>query len=296
LIKINPYKLYVLFFINLHKFIKYYTSNFFFQNKLITKTHFKKTLFFKKKPPSRVLVSRRLGIILKKRKNLVPRGYRFTTVKDGDFFFKKSFYKSVIKHRKLIKGFFFLNTKVRQKKISRRILLDQKQLLHKNSNYEFTVLNIVLRSHFCLFLVDALLLIKRGFFYINGVYLNKVNLMLNTYDCLQLKLSKSVYKYIKDCKKLLKRKNSLIKRNTWLFYKQKDYKKEDGLKPKKRKIPKYIILFYLFKLNTPKFLEIDYPSLTIFLLKSVGFNLSSYYLNKIFSFKLFPLYNYKKIN
>jgi hypothetical protein len=39
------------------------------------------------------------------------------------------------------------------------------------------------------------------------------------------------------------------------------------LRPKKRKSPKYLFLFFLFKVNTPKFLEVDYFSLSIILLK-----------------------------
>jgi hypothetical protein len=69
------------------------------------------------------------------------------------------------------------------------------------------------------------------------------------------------------------------------------------LRPKKRKSPKYLFLFFLFKVNTPKFLEVDYFSLSIILLKKQdAFVFSSFYLNKLFSFKLFSLYNFKKIN
>jgi hypothetical protein len=50
-------------------------------------------------------------------------------------------------------------------------------------------------------------------------------------------------------------------------------------------------------MNTPKFLEIDYLSLSIFFLKKPKlYTYSTYYLNKLFSFRLFALYNYKKIN
>jgi hypothetical protein len=66
---------------------------------------------------------------------------------------------------------------------------------------------------------------------------------------------------------------------------------------KKRKSPKYLNLLFLFKVNTPKFLEIDYLTLTIFLIcKKLNFYFNNFYFNKFFSFKFFSLYNFKKIN
>ncbi len=83
----------------------------------------------------------------------------------------------------------------------------------------------------------------------------------------------------------------------WRFFKQKFFKKKHNLKIKKKKIPKYLYLFYLYKLNVPKTLEVDFLTLSVFILKKENIFLqSSYYLNKPFSFKLFSLYNFKKIN
>jgi hypothetical protein len=85
----------------------------------------------------------------------------------------------------------------------------------------------------------------------------------------------------------------------WKFYKQKHYKGYfiENTKPRKRKTPKYFYIFFLFRLNSPNFLEIDFVTLSLFFLKKPNiFNFSSYYLNKLFSFKLFSLYNFKKIN
>jgi hypothetical protein len=95
----------------------------------------------------------------------------------------------------------------------------------------------------------------------------------------------------------LKKKIALFRHHSWKFFKQKYFKIQDNLRPKKRKSPKYLLFFFLFKVNTPKFLEVDYFSLSIILLKKQdAFVFSSFYLNKLFSFKLFSLYNFKKIN
>lgn len=293
--KIFNNKLYVLIFLHFFKFfIKIlYNYNCVLYNKIKTFQK-KKNLFFKKKFVLKTLVSKRLSIILKKKKKyIVSKNRRFDK---GRFFFKKFFFKTLIKNRVFLKSFFFLNSKIRQNKITKTILKNQKKLF-RNSSYEFNILNILLRSHICLFLKDALILIKNNFIYLNGVSLNKYNLILQEGDCLQLKLNKLMYNYIYDSKKNLKKKIALFRFNLWKFYKQKFYKRKERIKAKKKKSPKYLFLFFLFKLNTPKFLEIDYSSLSVFFLKKINiFLFSSYYLNKLFSWKLFQLYNFKKIN
>ena len=154
-----------------------------------------------------------------------------------------------------------------------------------------------MRSHFCLFITDAFFFFKHNFFFLNGSFLKDPNTILNEFDCLQFRLSIPIYKYIISSKRFLKKKIALYRYNSWKFFKQKFLKLKRRLKPKKRRSPKFIYLLFLFKINTPRFLEIDYVSLSIFFLKKSNLLSSpSYYLNKLFSFKLFPLYNFKKIN
>jgi len=84
-----------------------------------------------------------------------------------------------------------------------------------------------------------------------------------------------------------------LRYNAWRFFKQKKV----STKQKKRKFPKFYFLLFLFKLETPKYLEVDYTTLTVFLIKLQGSQLfHSYYLGKYFSLKFFNLYNFKKIN
>ena len=143
---------------------------------------------------------------------------------------------------------------------------------------------------------DVLFCIKKNMIFLNSKPNLDCNLMVNVGDCIQLQVSKYYYFYIKFCKKFLKKKIALYKYNSWKFFRQKFFKKKNFLKVKKRKTPKYIYIFFLFKLNTSKFFEIDYLTLTIFLLfkqNRTSFKLFSF---KLFSFKLFSLYNFKKLN
>ena len=239
---------------------------------------------------------RRLSIILKKRKNI--NNIKQKKVDKGNFFLKKFFFKILIKNRKSLKDFFFLNKKTRQLKVTKFIHKHQKNFFgDTRTGLENTVLNVLLRSNFFLFIKDVLKFLKNNYIYLNGGLIKNFKLTLNKGDFLQLPISKLFFKYIKYSKKLLKKKTTTFKLNSWKFFKKKLLKKKTHLKLKKKKTPKYLYLFYLFKLNTPQNIEIDYFTMSICLLyKNLTIHQPTYYLNKFFSFKLFSLYNFKKIN
>jgi len=291
--KIELIILLVIYFLKFHKNIY---LNLFLKKSLLIKTNMKKNLFFKKRNSQISLISKRLTIVLKKRKD--DKESRFKKVDKGNFFFKKFFFKTLLKSRKFLKGFFFLNNKVRQKRITKMIFKSQKNLLSgKGHSHEYTLLNTLLRSHFFFFIKDLMSFIKIGHIYLNSTPIFNYNIVICEGDCIQLPIFKKMYKYMQFSRKILKKKTALYKNTSWKFFKQKFLKKKQQLKFKKRKTPKYLYLFLLFKLNVPRHLEIDYNTLTIFFLRKQSiFVQSSYYLNKLFSFKLFSLYNFKKIN
>ena len=95
-----------------------------------------------------------------------------------------------------------------------------------------------------------------------------------------------------------KTKIKLYKYNLWKFFKQNYFKKIDKAKTRKRKNPNYLNFFFFYRFNIPTFMEIDYLTLSICLLFT-SFNQNKYnlfHLNKLYSFKMFALYNYKKVN
>lgn len=266
-------------------------------NKMLIKKIFKKkNLFFKKKKIKLNFISRRLSIVLRRRKKI--KIFRSRKLDTGNFFFKKFFFKTLLKNRKFFKSFFFLNKKTRQKKITKLIFKNKTYKNNqKNNSYEFSLLNVLLRSRLFFFIKDAIRFIKYNLVFVNGAVISDFNFTINCGDCIQLTINSLFYKYVYFSKKLLKKKLALYKFNNWKFFKQKFFKKKQQLRIKKRKLPKYIHLFFLYKLNVPKLLEVDFLTLSVFLLKKEDlFVQSSYYLNKPFSFKLFSLYNFKKIN
>lgn len=212
IIKYNKGRLYLSIYIHLYRFLKKVKLIEVFNTKILNKINVRKNLFFKKKYSPKVLASKRLSILLKKRKKL--KMFKPKKTDKGNFFFKKFFFKTLLKTRKYLKRFFFFNNKVRQTKITNYISKNNKLLKQYNNNYEFTLLNILLRSHFCLSFKDALILIKNKFVYINGSIVNQYNATLLINDFLQLKLSTYTYKYIQFSKKFLKKKLALFRLNS----------------------------------------------------------------------------------
>jgi hypothetical protein len=159
------------------------------------------------------LVSKRLSIVLRKRKKY-KNIFTSKKISKGNFFFKKFFVKTLFRSRKFLKNFFFLNEKTRQKKISKHVFKTQKYCFFKNSTCEYSALNLLFRSHFCLFISDAFSFFKSGMLFLNGIRLKNPNTLINVSDCLQIKLSNSVYKYIYYTKFFLKKKIALFRHHS----------------------------------------------------------------------------------
>lgn len=252
----------------------------------------KKNLFFKKKYDIKILISRRFYSIFKKR----PENYKNFKNKQTGFFIKKFFLKTLYHNRKLFKLFFTLNKKFRQKKLTKLIFKKSKKLF-KNHNNDYTLNNILLRCHFFFFHKDVLHFIKNNLVFVNGIICNKLNYCLTTNDILQIPINKIYFNYLKVCKKFFRKKLALIRYNTYKYYRKKHYQSKKYFRIKKRRTPNYNLLFIVFKLNTPKFLEVDFLTLTIVILKKLNLvDQSTYYLKKLLPVKLYTLYNYKKIN
>lgn len=288
--------MYILYINIFYKFFKKFLLNGFYKKNNIICFYKKKNLFFKKKNFKLNIVSKRLSLVLRKRKKL--KSFKTKKLDKGNFFLKKFFFKILLKSRKFFKNFFYFNKKTRQKRIT-KFILSRGIFKGSTSNVscEYSLFNVLLRSRLFFFNKDVFKFIKSGLIFLNGKTVSDSNLTVSCGDCIQLVISNYYYRYINFSRKILKKKLALYKFNTWRFFKQKFFRKKKNLKPKKKKMPKYIHLFYMYKLNTPKTLEIDFLTLSIFILKKESIFLqSSYYINKPISFKLFSLYNFKKIN
>jgi len=282
--------------LNKTKFNKTKFKNTKFKNTILKKLCKRKTLFFKKKYNKKVLVTKRLIIFLRETRNKFNFRFRRRKRFQSNFFLKKFFLKSLYKNRNLFRIFFLLNKKTRQKKITKIIFRKSKKFF-KNNTYEYSIINILLRSHFFYFIKDAFIFLKSNLIFLNGIVCKNYDFFVNIGDRIQLEVHSSFYKYLMFCRKFFKKKIALIRYNAWRFFKQKYYQKRKYFRLKKRKNPKYYLFFFLFKLNIPKYLEVDFLILTSIILKRVDISLqTTYFVKKLFSYKLFSLYNFKKIN
>lgn len=209
----------------------------------------------------------------------------------SNFFFKKFFFKTLLRNRNNLKKFFLLNSKTRQDKITKLIFNRAAVFNYKNNFLEMSLSNIIARSLFFLFLNDSFTFIKCGLVTVNSV-IQKKNTIVYAGDCIQLPINVNHFKYLKSCKNILKKKIKILRFSAWRFFKNQ----RQNLKKIKKKLPSFYFLFFLFKLEPPKILELDYMTLSIFCLRCPeGYN-TTYYINKFFSTKYFSLYNFKKIN
>ena len=289
------YQIILMFLLSFKNFNKRYKMFFFKKNKLLKKILIKKNLFFKKYYDTKILVSRRLINIL--RKNKKTKFFKKRRKNNNNHFFLKKFLvKTLLKSRVLLKNIFSLNKKTRQKRLT-KILYRKSKGLVRNNTMEYSIYNIILRGHFFFFLNDAVTYIKAGFVYLNGSVYNNHTFCVNKGDILQIRINLPYFKYFKYCKKFFKKKMKLIRLNAFKFWKKKYFAKKRKVKVKPRRYPYYYLFFFIYKLNVPRYLEVDYTILSIIILKKFDISLNTtFFLNKLFSYKLFNLYNYKKIN
>ncbi len=294
--KYDHFSIKIVFLFYIYIFFKNFLLNCFFKKKINFKINKKKSLFFKKKSVKDSLISKRISIVLRKRKKF--KKFKSKKIDKGNFFLKKFFFKTLLKNRRFLRKLFFFNDKKRQLKITKKIhSLSKNTLNSKNNILDYSLLNLLLRSGLFFFYKDIIEFISSGLVYINGVVIKNHNTILSSGDLIQLPISNYLYKYTLFSKKILKKKMSLFRFTTWKFFKKRYFKKKQSLKSKKRKNPKYLPIFSNYKLNTPRYIEVDFFTFTIFILKQHNYSVQpTYYLNKPFSFKLFPLYNFKKIN
>lgn len=202
----------------------------------------------------------------------------------------------LIGSRKLLKTIFSFNQKMRQKRLT-KVLFRRGQDLSRNRTMEYSLYNVLLRGHFFFFLKDAATYINLGNVYLNGRSYNRHTICMNKSDVLQLRINILYFRYFSFCRKFFRKKVKLMRLNAYRFFKKKYYATRDKFRLKKRRYPKYYFYFFIFKMNVPRYLEVDYTIMSIIVLRKLDISLqTTFFLNKMYTNKFFNLYNFKKIN
>lgn len=250
----------------------------------LKKLNKRKVFFFKKKFNIRVLSSRRLRHVLKKKVRVRRHG-------SGRFFLKKFFFKTLLKSRKFLRDFFFNKSRMRQNVLTKKL-----HLLNRNASggssfinlTEMTAVNILLRSNLFFFRKDILFFLQTKQVFLNSVPVYKKDTIVSVGDCLQIPISIRYYMYIRYFRKYFKKRLAEYKKDSWKFFKKKFLKGKFHIK---RKLPRYLDFFFSYKLNIPKYLEVDYLTLTVFLLNNRKIDANNIFYYKQFNKTFFPLYN-----
>ena len=207
--------------------------------------------------------------------------------KKKKFFFKKFFYKNTFKQRYALTTLFFFKKRVRQKKLNKFI-----STFH-NKNPHLFLFFVLLQTNLIFFKKDIFFFLRKGYVFVNNFREKNPLTLLTVGDCISFFFKKSYFFYFKFVKRFFKKKLLFNKKIRRLFFKKLSSKayKNVFLKRKTSKIFNY---FTFFRFRTPTYLELDYLTLTVFI---VFFKKNyNFFFYKYFNFNFIKFLNWKKIN
>ena len=185
---------------------------------------------------------------------------------------------------------FFLKPFSRQKNITRLLQHFSKKKQNINQVFNSYLSFVLIRSHFFFFLEDVNFFLKKNFILVNGVVVKNKFFELKPNDCIQLVNSDRYYDYVFHIYKFFKKKIRKMKYNRW---KNIQRKKLTGAFFKNW-LPNFLNKFSFYRSEIPKFLEVDFFSLTvIYLYKTNNVLQNDLLLLKIFSSYLLKMYNWR---
>ena len=140
------------------------------------------------------------------------------------------------------------------------------------------------------FFDDANFFLSKKYVYVNNNIVTNKFFELKVNDILRLVIARRYLFYIKRIYKFFKKKVRKMKYKNWKNYQQK--------KPQYLyKHPDYLYNFFFFKIDIPKFLQVDFFTLSvIYLFNQDIMTLKNRIFYKIISFYLLKMYNWKKLN
>ena len=201
------------------------------------------------------------------------------------------FLSTIMSNRKVIK-FVFFKKHTKQKKITKFLINASKKNNHfidRISNFLFFIL---IQSHFFFFMNDINFFLKNKFVYVNNKIVSNKFFEVGLNDCIKLITFNSYFDYISNIYKFFNKKKFKIKYKQW-----KNYKSSNKPTNTKRWLPNFLDKFLFYRLDIPKFIEVDFFTLTIIYLYS---DKNIVHKNKFFlkfmSFYMMKMYNWKKLN
>ncbi len=257
-------------------------------------------MFFKSNFNTKLCNWKRLNFFILRRRFFKKKFKLFKKNKNNlNFFFKKNLFSFLLKIRKFFSFFFFSKKYKRQYELTKFFTK-----LHKFNNLKKSpslLSFFLLRSQFFFFIGDIIYFLKKNFISLNRVFSLSPTTIVSINDVIQLQIRPNYFIYFKKIIFFFKIKLLENKKLKKLFY-LKNLKNLKNLKKKsvrkKKKIKSFFNLFSSYKFDLPKFLEIDFLTLTIFFLNTPCnfFFVNNFLFYRIFNTDMFSLLNFKKIN
>ena len=202
------------------------------------------------------------------------------------------FLSTIISNRRVIKLIFF-KKHTKQKNITKfltGVAGKNNHFMNRASNFLFFIL---IQSHFFFFINDLNYFLAKKFIYVNNRNVSNKFFELGVNDNIKLITFNSYFDYISSVYKFFNKKKSKIKYKQWRSYKSRT----GSFSFAKRWLPNFLDKFLFYKMDIPKYLEVDFFTLTIVYLYS---DKNAIYKNKFLlrfvSFYLLKMYNWKKLN
>jgi len=202
-----------------------------------------------------------------------------------NFDYRYKINKYVNSNRNILLSFFKYNLKRQFKKnkfISKLVKLPFNFFL---KNFEFNLVNILLRSSFFFNNRDIFFFLNNNFFYVNGFNIKNINYVFNTNDIFMLSFNKYYFFYYKQTINNIYNNNNI---SNYIFKKNKN----NNL----NKNPLWLFNTFFVKEDVPNYMEVDFLTLSLKLIyKPFFFNEYNFMLFKLLNFYQKRLYNWKKV-
>ena len=201
------------------------------------------------------------------------------------------FLTTIISNRKIVK-FIFFKKFTKQKKLTKFIINISKKnnfFSSRLSNFLFTIL---IQCQFFFFINDINFFLKNKFITVNNNIVTNKFFELNLGDSIKLVCFNSYFDYISKIFKFFKKKISKLKYKRW-----KNFKLRGKSSIFKHWEPDFLNKFLFYRICIPKYLEVDFFSLSVVYLyneKNIIFKNKIFYI--FLSFYMLKTYNWKKIN
>ena len=271
----------------LYYFFKYKNIFFFFYNilnnffKLKLLIFFKrKNIFFHKRDNFKKLIYKKL--IFKKTTGKLKLKQKSSKFIDNT----SRFLSIIISNRNVIKSIFF-KKHTKQKKITKFLIN-----ISKKNNYSFNRISnfiflTLIQSHFFFFINDINFFLQNKFVCVNNKPVTNKFFEIKVNDCIKLVNFNSYYDYLKNIYKYFEKKKSKIKYKQWKNFKVTKFNQNS-----RRWLPDFLNKFIFYRLDIPKYLEVDFFTLTIiYLYNEKNILYKNKILLKFMSFYLIKMFN-----